>query len=110
MAVISLVFKFFVTFRLVAALASAKPTSGARSSMVTRSFKSDPPAGFALHGVAPADTSIPLRIALVPNDITGLEKALYDVSTPGSVNYRKHLSKEMVIFSAVLFVRDGVLT
>jgi hypothetical protein len=37
-----------------------------------------------------------LKIALTQSDLSGLEKALYDVSTPSSPNYGKHLSKEEV--------------
>ena len=44
----------------------------------------------------PPDKEIKLRIALAQSDTAGLEKALYDVSTPGSPNYGKHLSKEEV--------------
>jgi tripeptidyl-peptidase-1 len=76
------------------ALTSATPT--ARSGMLVRSSRSDAPAGFAHKGAAPSDEFIPLRIALIQNDMAGLEKALYDVSTPGSPNYGKHLSKEEV--------------
>ena len=85
------------------ALTSAIPT--ARSGMVVRSSKSDAPEGFVHRGPAPADTSIPLRIALVQNNIAGLEKALYDVSTPSSPNYGKHLSKEQVYIDIHLYIR-----
>jgi len=54
------------------------------------------PAGFAHLGAAAADKFIPLRVALVPNNIGGLEKILNDVSDPSSPNYGKHLSKEKV--------------
>lgn len=76
------------------ALASANPTS--RTGMILRSKRSDAPAGFAHQGAAPAEKTIPLRIALAQKDIAGLEKALYDVSTPKSANYGKHLSKQQV--------------
>lgn len=76
------------------ALTSATPT--ARSGMLVRSSRSDAPAGFVHKGAAPPDKPIPLRIALVQNDMAGLEKALYDVSTPSSPNYGKHLSKKQV--------------
>jgi tripeptidyl-peptidase-1 len=75
-------------------LAFAKPP--VRSGMVVRSSKSSAPEGFAHLGAAPGDKSIPLRLALVQGDMAGLEKALYDVSTPGNTNYGKHLSKEQV--------------
>lgn len=64
--------------------------------MVVRASKPSIPEGFVVQNAAPADQNIPLRIALVQNNIAGLEKALYDVSTPGSANYGNHLSKEEV--------------
>lgn len=76
------------------ALVSAGPT--ARSGMMVRASKPDVPTGFVKVGTAPASQSIPLRIALVQSDIAGLEKALYDVSTPSSANYGNHLSKAEV--------------
>jgi tripeptidyl-peptidase I len=75
------------------ALVSATPT--ARLGMVVRSSKFEAPKEFAHQGAAPADKYIPLRIALVQNDI-GLKEALYDVLTPSSANSGKHLSKEQV--------------
>lgn len=77
------------------ALVAAGPT--ARSGMVVRESKSAVPDGFVVKSAAPADQTIPLRIALVQSDMAGLEKALYDVSTPSSPNYGKHLSKEEVL-------------
>ncbi|KAF7974910.1 hypothetical protein HWV62_11073 [Athelia sp. TMB] len=79
---------------LLVAIVSAGPMP--RSDMVVRASKSVVPAGFEKLAVAPANRTIPLRIALVQNNIAGLEKALYDVSTPSSANYGKHLSKEEV--------------
>ncbi|GBE83676.1 Tripeptidyl-peptidase sed3 [Sparassis crispa] len=52
------------------------------------------PTGFALVGPAPPATVLDLRLALVQSNPAGLEQALYDVSTPSSVNYRKYLTKE----------------
>lgn len=82
------------------AVASASPTP--RSNMVVRADKKAPPPGFAFERVAESDKTIPLRIALVSKDFVGLEKAIYDVSTPGSANYGKHLSKEQVGITQVL--------
>jgi tripeptidyl-peptidase-1 len=76
------------------AVASASPTP--RSNMIVRANKSAPPPGFAFDRVAQPDQTIPLRIALVSKDLAGLEKVVYDVSTPGSASYGKHLSKEQV--------------
>lgn len=90
MVVITSVFLGLLQF---VALASARAT--ARSGMVIRASK-ELPEGFAHQGAAPADQTIPLRIALKQADIAGLEAKLYDVSTPGSANYGNHLSKEEV--------------
>lgn len=54
------------------------------------------PAGFSLHGAASPDTVLNLRMALVQSNFAGLEERLYDVSTPSSANYGKHLSKAEV--------------
>lgn len=56
------------------------------------------PDGFLHNGPASDSTSLNLRIALVSNNMAGLEKALYDVSTPSSALYGQHLSKEEVRF------------
>ena len=81
---------------LCSLVALTSATSTACSGMIVRSTRSDVPVGFVHQGPAPGDKSIPLRIALAQNNIAGLEKALYDVSTPSSPNYGKHLSKEQV--------------
>ncbi|EIW61085.1 subtilisin-like protein [Trametes versicolor FP-101664 SS1] len=54
------------------------------------------PAGFSIHGAAAPDTVLNLRMALVQSNFAGLEERLYDVSTPSSANYGKHLSKAEV--------------
>ena len=77
---------------LLVAIVSAGPTP--RSGMVVRASKPAVPAGFEKLAAAPANQIIPLRIALVQNNIAGLEQALYDVSTPSSAKYGKHLSRE----------------
>ncbi|KAF9814027.1 hypothetical protein IEO21_05330 [Rhodonia placenta] len=53
-----------------------------------------PPAGFTLTEPASPDTILKLRIALAQSNPTGLEDALYDVSTPSSSNYGQFLTKE----------------
>lgn len=54
------------------------------------------PDGFIDNGPASGSTDLTLRLALVSSDMEGLEKALYDVSTPSSDLYGQHLSKEEV--------------
>ncbi|EJF57919.1 family S53 protease [Dichomitus squalens LYAD-421 SS1] len=56
----------------------------------------DVPRGFSYLGKASQEQSLNLRIALVQNNATGLEKALYDVSNPASENYGHHLTKAEV--------------
>lgn len=58
--------------------------------------REEPPSGFVQRGAAPKDAVLTLRVALAQNDFSGLEKALYAVSTPGSAQYGQHLSKEEV--------------
>lgn len=54
------------------------------------------PKGFVQNGAAPKTSILNLRIALTSKDLPGLEKALYDVSTPSSALYGQHLTKEGV--------------
>ncbi|KAF8894976.1 family S53 protease [Mucidula mucida] len=68
-----------VTFVLASSAAWARPTRRA----------------MAVHEQISGDT-ITLRIALAQNDMTGLEEALYSVSTPGSSAYGQYLSKAEV--------------
>ena len=55
-----------------------------------------PPSGFSLTGSADPDRTLNMRVALVRSNIDELERRLYDVSTPSSANYGKHLSKSDV--------------
>ena len=93
-----------IFFGSLIALTSATPLT-ARSGMVVHGSKSDVPEGFTHQGAAPADKSLPLRIALVQNNMSGLEKVLHDVSSPNSPNYGKHLSKEQVYIYIYLYCR-----
>ncbi|KAI0055948.1 family S53 protease [Artomyces pyxidatus] len=54
------------------------------------------PPGFSMHGAAPGDQMLNLRLALVQTDISGLEDALMAVSTPTSTLYGQFLPKEEV--------------
>jgi tripeptidyl-peptidase-1 len=64
--------------------------------MVVHNSRSAPPSGYVAQGSAPVEQAMNITIALVSSDMPGLEKALMDVSTPTSANYRKFLSKEEV--------------
>jgi hypothetical protein len=54
------------------------------------------PEGFTSMGPAPENAVLRLRIALVQNDIEGLQTKLMDVSTPSNLQYGQWLSKEEV--------------
>ncbi|KZT64349.1 subtilisin-like protein [Daedalea quercina L-15889] len=61
---------------------------------VPKSRRDSAPSGFTLTGTASSDTPLTLKIALTQSNPSGLEEALYDVSTPSSANYGQHLSKD----------------
>ncbi|KAL7281195.1 hypothetical protein ACG7TL_004503 [Trametes sanguinea] len=75
------------------ALAQCTP---ARRAMRTLESRAAPPSGFVHSGPASSSTVLHLRMALVSNDIAGLEEALYSVSTPSSPRYGQHLTKQEV--------------
>ena len=54
------------------------------------------PSDFVSDGAPAPDTKLDMRIALKMADRDGLEAALFDVSTPSSDNYGKHLSQDQV--------------
>ncbi len=74
-------------------LALGKPTA---RNMKLHESRLAVPNGFSLNGAAPAETSLKLRLALVQSNFPELERKLYDVSTPSSSSYGKHLSKAEV--------------
>ncbi|KAJ7214672.1 Pro-kumamolisin, activation domain-containing protein [Mycena haematopus] len=82
---------FFATFVL---LAAGNPMN--RRTMVVHETRQEPARGFVNSGVAPATTELTLRIAMTPNNIAGLETALYAVSDPASALYGQHLTAEEV--------------
>ena len=92
--------KSFITLAIsllaMSGLTGATPVAPAPEAMILHNARQAAPAGFKVVGPAPAEKTIDIRLALASNDIAGLEKALYDVSTPTSANYRKFLSKEQV--------------
>lgn len=54
------------------------------------------PSGFSLTGSADPSQTLDLRLALVQGNVAELERRLYEVSTPSSSNYGKHLSQSEV--------------
>ena len=77
----------------VLAAALAKPTA---RSMVVHESLAGVPDGFSLRSTALPEQTLKLRIALAQSNAAELERRLYDVSTPDSANYGKHLSKAEV--------------
>lgn len=88
---------FIVTLLL---LAAAKPMD--RRAMVVQETRAEPARGFVKSGVAPTAKELTLRIALKPNNIDGLQAALYAVSDPASAPYGQHLTPEEVHLSPCL--------
>ncbi|TFK89462.1 family S53 protease-like protein [Polyporus arcularius HHB13444] len=86
----------FSSALLVACLAIAAYGKPVARSLQVHETRAQVPPAFALKGPAAPDTMLDLRVALVQNDIAGLEKALMDVSTPGSPLFGQHLTKEQV--------------
>ncbi|KAF8952094.1 family S53 protease-like protein [Flammula alnicola] len=83
-------------FLLLAELVTAVAGSPAFRDLLVHEQRDSIPIGFVKTAAAPADKVLNLRIALTQNDMVGLEKALYAVSTPGSALYGQHLTKEEV--------------
>ncbi|KAJ7582371.1 family S53 protease-like protein [Mycena floridula] len=86
-------FSVFCFNLLLASAALATPT---RRATTVHELRQSVPKAFANKGPASPDTTVDLRIGLTPSDRTGLIKALYDVSTPGSCLYGQHLSAGQV--------------
>ncbi|KAF8516725.1 family S53 protease-like protein [Hysterangium stoloniferum] len=84
---------FLISFVSVFALAQTSPS---RRDLVLHERREVVPNGFVHTGPASPNTLLSLRMALVYNNLPGLEEALYAVSTPGSTLYGQHLTKEEV--------------
>ncbi|KAJ7140692.1 family S53 protease-like protein [Mycena epipterygia] len=70
--------------------------AAASAGMVVHESRVAVPAGFIRKGVAPANDTITLRVALASNNVVGLQKKLVSLSTPGSSEFRQWLSMEDV--------------
>ncbi|KAJ7023906.1 family S53 protease [Mycena alexandri] len=66
----------------------------ARGGFTVLERRDSPPSGFSRVGPSPPDTVLSLRLALTPNNLSGLQERVYDVSTPGNSRYGQYLSKE----------------
>lgn len=95
---------FIASLLLVAA---AKPM-GPRA-MVVHENRAEPARGFVKSGVASPARELTLRIALRPNNIAGLETALYAVSDPASSLYGQHLTPaevRLALLSSIILLLD----
>ncbi|KAI1785024.1 family S53 protease [Ganoderma leucocontextum] len=88
----SLLLASLVTF------AWGKPTA---RNLKLHETRQDVPSGFSHTGSADPNQTLKLRLALVQGNVAELERKLYDVSTPSSSNYGKHLSKSEGSIDAV---------
>ncbi|KAJ6534138.1 family S53 protease-like protein [Mycena capillaripes] len=68
----------------------------AAASMVVHESRAAAPAGFVRRAVAPPNSMLTLCVALVSNNVSGLEDKLMSLSTPGSSNFRQWLSMDEV--------------
>ncbi|KAF8522013.1 family S53 protease-like protein [Gautieria morchelliformis] len=82
-----------LTSLVVASLVTLACAGPVAQNLVVHEQINSAPNGFLHTGPASDSTVLNLRIALVSSDMAGLEKALYDVSTPSSSLYGQHLSK-----------------
>lgn len=86
------------TTLLIAALSTLVLGAPTAYNLKLHESRTDLPASFSPTVVAPPATSLQLCIALVQHN-TAREERLYDVSTPSSMHYVKHLSKKEVRIS-----------
>ncbi|KAJ7504791.1 family S53 protease [Mycena galericulata] len=75
-------------------IVSAKPMD--RRAMAVHEKRDAIPNGFVNSGPAPATKELTLRVALKPNNISGLETSLYAVSDPASALYGQYLTQDEV--------------
>ena len=86
----------FGTLTLLCKLATIAFAIPSLTDLVLHEARTIVPRGFKMMDTAPPDMRLGLRIALKQKDADGLEKRLYEVSTPGKETYGKYLSKAEV--------------
>ena len=86
-----------IAFMLTSLLALFYAKSLTPRIMQVHECRDTPPSGYTNSDPASLNDMVHLYFALVQSNFQGLEDALYNVSTPGSTQYRKHLSKEEVM-------------
>ncbi|THH27752.1 hypothetical protein EUX98_g6437 [Antrodiella citrinella] len=78
-------------------IAASKPLTSKRwDEFDVKHAWADVPKGWELHGPAPADHALDMRIALKQDRFDDLVSTLYEVSDPYHSKYGQHLSKEEV--------------
>ncbi|KAF7293931.1 Peptidase S53 domain-containing protein [Mycena chlorophos] len=80
----------------LAALTLNAAAAPSRRAMALRDSRAEP-RGFVNTGAAAADTEITLRIQMAHTNMTGLEAVAYDIATPSSANYGKHLTVDELV-------------
>ncbi|KAJ7234946.1 Pro-kumamolisin, activation domain-containing protein [Mycena rebaudengoi] len=84
--------------------------TAAAGRMVVHESRLAAPAAFVKKGAVPADQEITLRFALTSNDLAGLQNKLKSVSTPGSPEFRRWLTKDQVESCVKSFVQPSAET
>ncbi|KAJ7196646.1 family S53 protease [Mycena pura] len=82
---------FFTSLLLLAVVKNVE-----RRPMVVHEYREGPPSGFVNSGAPLSTKGLTLRIGLKPNNMGGLEDALYKVSDPASAMYGQYLTQEEV--------------
>lgn len=84
---------------LCAALAASSAVYGSPTprAMAVHDQRASIPNTFTLAGGADSEATLDFRIGLTPNNINGLETALYAVSEPDSALYGQHLTLDEVM-------------
>ncbi|KAJ7342439.1 subtilisin-like protein, partial [Mycena albidolilacea] len=70
--------------------------SAVSANLVVHESRRAAPPGFFSQGAAPVTEVLNLRFGLTPNNLSGLQKKLVSISTPGNSDFRQWLSKDEV--------------
>lgn len=93
-SIVAMKAKLVIVSAFAFAIAIAQPLS--QDTMVVHESRQTIPSSFTYSGPAPADAKLKLRLQLTQSNLAGLEQAMYAASTPGSLQYGHHLSKQQV--------------
>lgn len=70
--------------------------AGVHANSLVLEKRDGPPPGFSCVGQTPLDQTLNLRLALMQNNIAGLQDTVYDISTPGNARYGQYLTQDEV--------------